>query len=41
MTDGMKVLVVVLIVWVGLFFYLLKLDRDIARLKGRDGRSGN
>ena len=32
MTDAMKVMVVILVVWVGLFLYLLKLDRDVARL---------
>jgi CcmD family protein len=37
MTDAVKVLVVVLIVWVGIFLYLLKLDRDITRLKRQTG----
>lgn len=32
MTDATKVMVVILVVWMGLFLYLLKLDRDIARL---------
>jgi CcmD family protein len=33
MTDGIKVLIVVLIVWIGIFFYLVKLDREITKLK--------
>jgi len=36
MSDATKVLIVVLVVWAGLFLYLLKLDRDIARLKRDD-----
>ena len=36
MSDGIKVLVVVLVVWVGIFLYLLKLDRDITALKKQD-----
>ncbi len=39
MSDAMKVLVVILIIWVGIFLYLLKLDREITRLKRHnDGR---
>jgi CcmD family protein len=33
MTDGMKVLTVTLVVWVGIFLYLLRLDREVTRLK--------
>jgi CcmD family protein len=41
MNDAFKVLAVVLIVWVGIFLYLLKLDRDITRLKRQNGPSGD
>ena len=39
MSDGMKVLVVILIIWLGIFLYLLKLDGEVRRLKKgqRDG----
>lgn len=37
MSDAMKVLVIVLIIWVGIFLYLLKLDREITRLKRQNG----
>lgn len=39
MSDGVKVLVVILIIWVGIFLYLMKLDGEVRRLKRgqRDG----
>ena len=33
MSDATKVLIVVLIIWGGIFLYLLKLDREISKLK--------
>jgi CcmD family protein len=33
MTDTTKIMIVILVVWAGIFLYLLKLDREIARLK--------
>lgn len=36
MSNELKVLSVVLVIWAGLFFYLLHLDRQIRNLKNRD-----
>jgi CcmD family protein len=36
MSDATKVLIVVLIIWGGIFLYLLKLDREISKLKRQD-----
>lgn len=36
MSDAVKILIVTLIIWVGIFLYLLKLDREVARLKRQD-----
>jgi len=36
MTDGIKVLIIVLVIWVGIFLYLMKLDREVTELKRRD-----
>lgn len=36
MSDATRVLIVVLVIWAGIFLYLLKLDREVARLKRRD-----
>lgn len=33
MSDGIKVLVVILVIWLGIFLYLLKIDADVRRLK--------
>jgi len=35
MSPELKVLSVLLVVWVGLFFYLLHLDREIRKIKDR------
>ena len=36
MSSELKVLSVVLVIWAGLFFYLLHLDRQIRNLNNRD-----
>jgi CcmD family protein len=36
MSDATKVLIVVLIIWGGIFLYLLKLDREVTKLKRKD-----
>lgn len=39
MSDELKVLSVMLVIWAGIFLYLLKIDADVRRLKrGRDDR---
>jgi CcmD family protein len=36
MSNELKVLSVVLVIWAGLFFYLLHIDRQVKNLKNRD-----
>lgn len=36
MSSELKVLTIVLVIWVGIFFYLLHLDREVRKLKDRD-----
>ena len=35
-SNERKYVVIVLVVWAGIFLYLMKLDRDITELKRRD-----
>ena len=36
MSSELKVLTIVLIVWVGIFIYLMNLDREVRKLRDRD-----